>query len=281
MRIIRVFPRRTSATPIDDLSVINRDPGFYDEADEIHISVAFEWDLKRAESLEKHWRKIAPVKIGGPAFNEPGGEFIPRMYLKDGYVLTSRGCPNRCWFCKVWLREGGTIRELQIKEGNNILDDNLLACSDKHIESVFSMLSEQKQIEFTGGLEAARLKKWHVKKLHELKLKQIFFAYDTPDDLEPLIEAGKLLNNYELKWPKLRAYVFMGWPENKERGIKADTFESAEKRLFETIQAGFMPMAMLMRDEKTGEANYKWKVFQRTWARPASIYRIAKNKGLI
>jgi len=280
MRIIRIFPRKTSATPNDELAIINRRPGFYDEADEIHISVAFEWDLKRAEELAKYWGKVANVKIGGPALNEPGGDFVPGRYLKKGYILTSRGCPNRCWFCKVWIREGGDVRELPITEGNNILDDNLLACSKLHILNVFNMLKNQKQIQFTGGLEALKLREWHVKEFKKLSLSQLFFAYDTPDDLEPLIEAGKLLNKYEINWPKLRAYVFMGWPEDKKRKIKADTFENAEKRLYETISAGFMPMAMLMRDEN-GNANYKWKTFQRSWARPAMIYRMAKNKNLI
>ena len=59
-----------------------------------------------------------PVHMGGPAFNMPGGDFVPGMYLKKGYVITSRGCPNRCWFCSVPRREGGRLRELPITEGN-------------------------------------------------------------------------------------------------------------------------------------------------------------------
>ena len=53
MKIIRVFPRRTNATPDDDLAIVGRTPGFFDEADEIHVSVAFTWDLPRAEWLAK------------------------------------------------------------------------------------------------------------------------------------------------------------------------------------------------------------------------------------
>ena len=39
-RIIRVFPARTHATPDDDLVRINAIPSLFDEADEVHISVA-------------------------------------------------------------------------------------------------------------------------------------------------------------------------------------------------------------------------------------------------
>lgn len=45
-RIIRVFPARTHATPDDDLVRINAIPSLFDEADEVHISVAFTWHLK-------------------------------------------------------------------------------------------------------------------------------------------------------------------------------------------------------------------------------------------
>ena len=268
MKIIRVFPRKTKATPIDENVRINTTPGFFDEADEVHVSVVFTWDLPRAEWLAKQWLPVAPVKIGGPATGERGGDFVPGMYLKHGYVITSRGCPNACWFCSAWKREGREIRELPITEGQNILDDNLLACSDDHIKSVFTMLSDNKKvIEFTGGLEAARLKKWHCEELFKLKPKQIFFAYDTPDDLEPLYEAGKMLHAAGFKsHPSshcLRCYVLCGYPK--------DTFKLADRRLHEAMLAGFAPMAMLWRDD-TGKCQYDWSKFQRLWARPAIIY---------
>lgn len=267
MRIIRVFPRRTKATPIDDMVRVNQYPGLFDEADEIHISVAFTWDLKRAECLERSWRQVAPTKIGGPAIGNPGGNFISGLYLKPGYVLTSRGCPNNCWFCSVWRREGRVIRELPITDGWNVLDDNLLACSEDHLKSVFAMLKQHTgKVEFTGGLEAKRLKTWQAEEIFKLKPKQIFFANDTPDDLDPLIEAGKILHSVGIKsHPSshvLRAYVLCGY--------KTDTLEQAEARMIQTIEAGFMPMAMLYRDAK-GDRDPQWMKWQRQWARPAII----------
>ena len=266
MIIIRVFPRRTNATPTDNLAYIGSPTMFAKDegADEIHISVAFTWDLPEAEQLEKEWRHIAPVTIGGPATRQRGGEFTPGKYLKPGYVITSRGCFNRCWFCSVWKREGD-VRELPITEGFNVLDDNLLACTDEHIKKVFIMLYKQKQRpRFTGGLEAARLKLWHVQELKKLKPKELFFAYDTPDDREPLFEAGKLLKaaGFKICHP-LRAYVLCGYPK--------DTFENAEKRFIDCIEAGFMPMAMLYRDE-TGKRDPEWVRFAWPWVRPAVIY---------
>jgi hypothetical protein len=233
--------------------------------DKVHISVAFSWDIPQIECLEKQWRHIAPVEIGGPALGLPGDDFVPGMYLRDGYVITSRGCPNRCWFCSVWRREGETLRELPITDGYIIQDDNLLSCSDSHIRGVFAMLARQKRRPiFSGGLEAGKLKKWHVEELKNLHPDKLFFAYDTPDDKEPLYEAGKLLleNGFTRQAQNLRCYVLVGYP--------GDTFEAADKRLNETMKAGFMPFAMHYRDQ-SGVRNDKWITFCWPWMRPAAM----------
>lgn len=268
MKIIRVFPRKTRATPDDVDTRICCPPGFFDFADEIHIPVLFTYDIPVAERLEKLWRHVAPCKLGGPAYDDPGGEFVPGMYVKHGYVITSRGCPNQCWFCSVPKREG-TIREIGITEGHNLLDSNILACSDNHIKAVFKMLADgkkkfKKPVEFTGGLEAARLKQWHVDALRELKPKQLFFAYDTPDDLFPLWEAGKMLLDagFTESSHSLRCYVLCGY--------KGDTFQAAQARMFQAQNAGFMPMAMFYRDRE-GKRDAEWSKWQRTWVRPEII----------
>jgi hypothetical protein len=264
MKVGRVFPRRTKASPIDELAFFD-DPGLFPpKVDEVHISVTFTYDLPRAEKLACAWQHIAPIKIGGPATGMPGGEFIPGRYLREGYTITSRGCPNRCWFCSVWKREGD-IRELPIRDGWNVLDDNLLACSEEHIREVFGMLARQRQpAEFTGGLEAARLKPWHVLALRTLYPKQLFFAYDGPEDRDQLYTAGEMLlaGGFTRISHSLRSYVLIGYPN--------DTFDKAEYRLKDAIKAGFMPMAMLYRDE-AGKTDYEWRRFQRQWTRPAII----------
>jgi len=270
-KILRVFPHKTRATPIDELVRIGVGPEKTDFADRIDISVTFSWDLPLAESLADQWRVVAPVSIGGPATGQRSEAFISGQYIGNGYTITSRGCPNKCWFCSVWKREGDTVRELPIVDGWNVLDDNLLACSDDHIKSVLSMLERQKNKPvFTGGLEAKRLKLWQAVELKKIKTQQMFFAYDTQDDLEPLVEAGKLLRQagYKENSHALRAYVLCGWPK--------DTMSQALARMHQTIDAGFYPMAMLWRD-KTGETNREWRQFQRVWANPYILFTEARK----
>lgn len=266
MRIARVFPRRTNATPDDELAFTGSPPKTLSDVDQIHVSVTFTYDLEKAERLAEAWARLGvPVKMGGPAFNEPGGDFVPGLYLKEGYVITSRGCPNRCWFCTVPVREGYTLRELPITEGYRVLDDNLLACSEGHIRAVFAMLAIQKEKPiFTGGLEARLLRPWHVDLLRQSKAQRMYFAYDTPDDYEPLVMAGRLLQAGGIRSTSHRAccYVLIGY--------RGDTMDAAEKRLRDSWAAGFLPFAMLYRN-KNGDTDVGWRAFQRLWARPAII----------
>lgn len=263
MKIARVFPSRTSMTPDDELAFVNCQPPMLalPEIDEVHVSVTFSWDMRRAEWLTKQWEAVGvPVRVGGVAYGKPSGEFVPGLYVKRGAIITSRGCPNHCWFCSVPKREGG-LRELPVQDGWNVLDDNLLACSDDHIHRVFSMLARQPyRPKFTGGLEAKILKPWHAEALRELRPEKMYFAYDTPDDYEPLVNAGKIMRaaGHTVTSHRTCCYVLIGYP--------GDTFQSAERRLIDTIRAGFMPFAMLYRD-MSGSRDHDWAKFQCEWLR--------------
>jgi hypothetical protein len=273
-RLIRVFPRRTKATPTGALVRIGGPDLFgTTEADGCHVSCTFTWDLPSAEQLAEAWSRYLPTTLGGPACGTRGEGFEPGIYLREGYTITSRGCPNHCWFCNVWRRDGD-VRELPIRDGYNILDDNLLACSEAHIRAVFAMLKRQpRRAEFTGGLEAARLQLWHVDLLADLRPKQMFFALDDEDDRDPLLQAGRMLSGI---WPLptshvLRCYVLIGYPQ--------DTMAAAEDRLRFALSAGFMPMAMLYRDER-GEYDPEWRRFQREWANPTILGTKCKEATL-
>lgn len=262
-------------TPMDEYAFVDCGPpvlAMPEDITEVHISVTFTWDMKRAEELEKLWRPMGvPIKVGGVAFGEKSGAFKPGLYVKEGCTITSRGCPNKCWFCSVPKREGG-LTELEVQDGWNVLDDNLLACSDEHVRRVFEMLKRHKgKAVFTGGLEAKIMKRWHAEELAKLKPSRMYFAYDTPDDYEPLIQAGRMLEEAGIskKNHSRCCYVLIGY--------KGDTFEKAEKRLRQTVEAGFMPYAMLYRDE-TGKREKSWMKFQREWLRPHIVG--AKMKAL-
>jgi hypothetical protein len=269
-RLIRVFPRKTKATPDDALAYFGP-PDFFAEADEVHVSVTFTYDKAAAERLAEQWRHVAPVKIGGVAYGDPGQEFVPGRYIKPGYIFTSRGCPRRCWFCSVWKRDP-VPRMLPIIDGWNILDDNLLACPREHVEAVFAMLQRQQQrVEFTGGLEALSLQDYQVELLASLKPRpNMFWAYDPGDAFETLESAARrlLAAGFTRGSHRLRCYVLIGFPK--------DTIAAAEQRLNRMLAIGFTPFAMLWKPETTSQEKHapgvEWRALQRRWARPAIIH---------
>ena len=269
-RIIRVFPRKTKASPDDALAYFGP-PDLFAEADEVHVSVTFTQDKALAEVLAEAWRWVAPVKVGGVAYGDASLEFIPGRYIKPGYTITSRGCPRRCWFCGVW-KKWPQAHELPIQPGWNVLDDNLLACSRPHVEAVFDMLRGQgRRVEFTGGLEALALQDYQVELLASLTPRpNMFFAYDPGDAFETLESAASRLieAGFTPASHRMRAYVLIGYPK--------DTFDLAEQRLCQMMSIGFTPMAMLWQPETPSQEKHRpapeWRAFQRRWARPAIIH---------
>lgn len=283
--IIRVFPRRTKATPDDDL-VRFGGPELFDVArppSEVHVSVTFTADKPRAEALAEEWQRIAPTKIGGLAYGDRGMEFVPGRYIKHGYTFTSRGCPRKCKFCSVPLRDPKP-RLLPIQDGWNILDDNLLACPREHVEAVFAMLTRQhRRIEFTGGLEAKSLKDYQVNLLASLKPRpNMFWAYDPGDTFETMESAARRLiaAGFTARSHRLRCYVLIGFPAEVSEDGKDDTLQAAEIRLRQMVGLGFTPMAMLWQPETPASMKHspaqEWRAFQRLWARPAIIHGSAE-----
>jgi hypothetical protein len=270
MKLIRVFPRRTRATPCDELARFGP-PDLLDTADAVHVSVTFTYDKPYAEQLAEQWRHVAPTTVGGVAYGDRGEDFIVGKYIKPGYVFTSRGCPRRCWFCSVWKRDPEP-RLLPIQDGWNILDDNLLACPEDHVRAVFAMLRRQsRRVEFTGGLEALSLQDYQVDLLASLKPQPVmFWAYDPGDAFETLASAARrlLAAGLSSRGHRLRCYVLIGFPH--------DTLTAAETRLRQMLSIGFTPMAMLWRPETPSQMRYRpapeWRAFQRRWARPAIIH---------
>ena len=242
MKIIRVFPRRTNATPIDNMVFIGEPPLFRPKADEVHISCTFTWDMPEAERLFNLWGQYCPVvKLGGPAYGDSGSDFTPGMFLKKGFVITSRGCVKKCKHCFVSKREGG-IRLLPIKDGFNIADNNLLACPHEHVRAVLRMLDRQPEsAKFTGGLDISLVDRWIIDRLIKMRLKIAYIAYDRPDQ-KPIVErvVKEILD--KSGWSngtarnKIGCYILIGFAN--------DTINAAIERLEWVKRLGIRPYPM-------------------------------------
>lgn len=267
-RIARIFPRKTNMSPTDDLSFFG--PPTIElmamDIEEVHISITFTWDLEEADDLYEAWQLLGvPVHVGGPAFDDRMGDFTPGMYLKPGMTVTSRGCNKECWFCSVPKCAKGVIRELPIQAGWNILDDNILGTSEKHFRAVIEMLKCQpERAIFSGGLEPGLLQPWQAELLRSINPKTMYTAYDTKDDYEALRQMAKTMwdAGFSRKAHQVKCYALCGY--------EGDTFGDAQKRMEQIMELGFLPFAMLYRDEN-GQTDLEWRKFQREWANPVIV----------
>jgi hypothetical protein len=271
--MIRVFPRKTKWTPTDDLAFVG-DPGLFRPPElPVRISVTFTWDIPEAERLYRAWSAYYPdVQIGGPAFDDPGNSFMPGVFVKTGIVFTSRGCSKNCEWCLAPKREGW-IRELPITDGNDVADNNLLACSRGHIKAVFDMLRQQPEpIKLSGGLDAEMIQPWHVDLLKTIRLKFAWFACDYPGAMPNIERVADLMADFSRE--KKRCYVLIGFA--------GEEIGQAEKRLESVYRLGFLPMAMLYRgpEWKLKHWPQEWLDMRRTWSRPAAYKaKMARRTG--
>lgn len=233
------------------------------EADEVHISVAFSWDIREGLRLQEAWRQYyATVKMGGPAFVNIDGEFVPGRYVRHGVTFTTRGCPNRCPWCLVPYREG-RLRVIPIRPGWIVQDNNFLAAPRKHVEEVFAMLrSQNRAISFPGGLDARLVDDWVADELSRLSIKQVFLAADTDS---ALVRVGKAIKRLSfLPRRKLRVYTMIGY----DGASMAD----AEARMEAVWQLGGMPFAQLYQPaDHRIDYSREWTRLAREWSRPAAM----------
>jgi len=283
--IIRVFPDRNKWTPDDewafvgDLPLDSMRPGTPDTP--VMISVTFTWWRRRAEQIAESWRThYRNVKVGGPAYDDPGAEFIPGMFIKKGCTITTRGCPKKCGWCSVPKREGA-LRILPIRPGWIVQDNNLLASSlpsllyseidaREHFDSVFKMLREQERsCSFNGGLDKHFLKEWHVQYFDSIPVAELWWAADVPDDFRWLERVRELFSHFPNH--KMRCYTMIGY--------EGETLAEAEKRIERVFEMGFMPFSQLYQppyaDVPMKVYGADWKAINRKWSRPA-IYKAKK-----
>lgn len=287
MKIIRVFPRRTSLTPTDTLAfaydpkakVIQGPPIDAPTADEVHVSVTFTWDIERAYQIADLWRWRYPiVKVGGPALGDRPNGFTPGMYVNDWVTFTTSGCNNRCPWCLAWRREGKLKIIENFPEGCIIQDNNLAQAPILHIERVFEMLARYKSktrrfARFPGGLDARIIASDGkgdriVELIQNADVTQIFLAADTKSSVSVLSDAVRKLeffgrDSYGLV-KRLYCYTLIGF--------NGETVPEAIERLEAVYEIGCLPFAQLYQpNDHYIEWPKEWRSLARTWSRPAAM----------
>jgi len=194
---------------------------------DLYISVPFTWDLPglRAEFVQRPLF-IGKIIVGGPAVKLVPGTFVDLPWVEEGparcdgalqqvnpmATRTTVGCPNRCKFCAVHRMNGGEFRELDDWPDLPILiDDNLLAASDAHIDRVMDRLERHDQVDFNQGLDANLLSDHHAERIARLRKPIVRLAMDSQAEAGSWLTAFHRLREAGVAKHKIRSYALIGF----------------------------------------------------------------------
>jgi len=245
--------------------------------DVARLSIAFTWDLPEAYSRAV-WLGAEGyhVIVGGPAVMLMPDYLSDAAEIGDDWpdavsrhnpdaTFTSRGCIRKCPFCAVWRTEG-KLRELDNWPVRPIVcDNNLLACSQKHFDSVIDKLKPLSSIDFNQGLDARLLTNYHASRLAELDC-MVRLAFDHVNYESQFLAAYEKLRKAKVPKQRIRVYVLLGYK---------DTLEDALYRLQLVRDLGLLPNPMrynplntLVRDSYVGEywTDSEERRYMRYWA---------------
>jgi hypothetical protein len=204
-----------------------------------------------------------PIEIGGPAATalpdyirqhtgiEPAQGLDARFEHVPGddyqMVFTSRGCPRACEFCIVQAVEGRKMIEYSqfpIPVGENpwVGDNNILATSWEHQQLVVDKLHRVRNLDINSGFDDRIFVKdpekyWGL--YSQLKLERWRFAYDKPEQKEPLTHVVNFLHSKGVKYSQISVFCLVGWP--------GTTFEEGKEKLQYLVDIDTSPYPMRYR----------------------------------
>jgi hypothetical protein len=210
------------------------------------VSVVFSWQLSQAYQC-CIWHAASGLRVfaGGPAVEmnpgylsevaECGGSVnaLPRHNARA--TFTSRGCCRECSFCAVPRIEGGIVELKDWELQPIVCDNNLLACSRTHFDSVIDRLKQVSGVDFNQGLDARLLNEYHASRIAELNLRYARLSWDHISMENQFMEAFRRLRRAGLPLRKISAYVLIGWK---------DTPQDALYRLRTVHKLGILPFPM-------------------------------------
>ena len=194
----------------------------------LYISIPFTWNLPSVKSQISQssffWDKVV---VGGPAvalipdfFNDlefvsVGSQGLPDVLQRINPLATKTtiGCPRRCAFCAVPYTEPA-FQELDDWPDLPILiDNNLLASSQKHFDKVIDRLVKLGWADFNQGLDARLLTWYHAKRLSEIKKPLVRLALDSCSmrQREAWTVALKMLLSAGIAKTNIRSYALIGF----------------------------------------------------------------------
>lgn len=190
---------------------------------------------------------------GGPKLKSeiehiyPDYGLYPNFCKDTAYGFLTRGCPENCGYCVVGEKEGlcshkvADLFEFWRGQKNIVLlDPNITACKD--CVDLFQQLIDSKAwVDFTQGLSMRLMTDKKADMLKKMKIKQIHFAWDRPEDKDIIV-------------PKFKRFKEMtGWDKRKMTVYVLTNYKSTIdqdlERIYTLRDMGYSPYVMIYNKE--------------------------------
>lgn len=134
---------------------------------------------------------------------QPDYSIYPSIDKRTAYGFLTRGCPNKCKWCVVPLKEGNIrpymdVEEISIEGRKNlILMDNNILASDYGLQQIEKIVRLGLKVDFNQGLDARLVTEDIAKLLAKVKwIKRIRFGCDTQGQIAECERAISLIDKY-------------------------------------------------------------------------------------
>lgn len=148
---------------------------------------------------------------------QPDYSIYPQIDKKTAYGFLTRGCPNKCKWCVVPIKEGDIrpyrdVEEIAINGRTNLIlmDNNIIAC-EYGLEQIEKIVKNKYRVDFNQALDARLVTEDIAKLLAQVKwLNQIRFGCDTPKQINECEKSMALIDKYRGKPKQYLLYTMIG-----------------------------------------------------------------------
>lgn len=136
----------------------------------------------------------------------PDYSIYPYIDKRTAYGFLTRGCPNRCSWCVVPIKEGKVrpyrdVDDIAVDGRRNlILMDNNILASDYGLEQIQKIIDRRYRVDFNQALDARLVTDEVARLLAKVRwLSHIRFGCDTPKQVEECERAMAMIDGYRSK----------------------------------------------------------------------------------
>lgn len=206
---------------------------------------------------------------------QPDYSIYPNVPSDTAFGFLTRGCPNKCPWCVVPIKEGKIrpymdVDDIAIENRANLvlMDNNILAAGDYAVEQLEKIIQRGYRIDFNQAMDARLVTEDYARLLARCKwIKYIRFGCDTPGQIKECERAIALLERHGIHTPVLLYTMLHGDMEECYNRISR-----WRVRLHDSNRVAVDCHAQPFRDPKGVNHPPQWQLDMASWCNKKQLF---------